>query len=104
MKLIISITLFSILCGCGTLNTLSNSDENIAINLKKQKTNCESMPRVYSGVSYDFCKLNSSPSTIYNDWFLGFYLVDGVVSAVTDTIVLPYTIFQQKDKGSIEIN
>ncbi|WP_339667844.1 YceK/YidQ family lipoprotein [Dasania marina] len=104
MKLIISILLFSVLCGCGTLNTLSNSDEQIAINLKKQKTNCESIPRAYSGVSYDFCKLNSNPNTIYNDWFLGFYLVDGVVSVVADTIVLPYTIFQQVDKGNLEFN
>lgn len=104
MKLIINLLMCFVLCSCGTLNTLSNSDEDIARNLKKQKTNCESIPRVYSGISYDFCKLHSSPSTYYIDWFLGFYLIDGVVSAVTDTLVLPYTIFQQVDKSNIEIN
>ena len=103
MKLIFSTLIFLLLCSCGTLNTLSNSDEQIVRTLKNQKTNCESIPRIYSGLSYDFCKLHSSPNTMYFDWFLSFYLADAVVSTVTDTIVLPYSIFQQVDKGNIEI-
>lgn len=103
MKLLFYILLCSTLYGCGTINTLSKPDEQITKNLKKNNTYCESIPRVYSGLSYDFCILHSSPSTVYVNWILGFYLIDGIVSAVTDTIALPYTIVQQTDKDSLEI-
>ena len=88
---------------CGTFTTLSETDQRITSNLTKQNTYCESVPRVYSGVAYDFCKLNSKPKGTEVDVLVGFYLLDGVVSAASDTLVLPYTIYQQSEKGSIQI-
>ena len=99
------IVLLSLMCiqACGTITTLSESDKRISSKLTKQDTYCDSLPRVYSGVSYDFCKLNSEPNGTAVDVLVGFYLFDGILSAATDTLVLPYTIFQQSDKGSMQI-
>jgi len=91
------------LTACGSFTTISKSDREIARNLKSQGTHCESIPRIYSGVAYDFCLLNSNPGGVYPDWFLGFYLFDGVVSAVADTVLLPYTMHQQHRFGSLDI-
>ena len=88
---------------CGTITTLSETDQRISSNLKRKDTYCEKMSRVYSGVSYDFCYLNSKPNTTEFDLLVGYYLIDGVLSAVSDTLVLPYTIYQQSEKGSIQI-
>lgn len=97
--------LFALLClhGCGTVTTLSNSDEQISSRLSRHITYCDSVSRVYSGVAYNLCILNSEPSSTDIDVLVGFYLIDGVFSAVTDTLVLPYTIFSQSEKGSIEV-
>ena len=86
---------------CGTITTLSNTDQRISSNLKKANTYCENVPRVYSGVSYNLCYLNAKP----NDYgSLGnAYLIDVVLSSVSDTLVLPYTIYQQFEKGSIQV-
>lgn len=92
------------LSACGTFTTLSQDDREVAANLKRQKTNCESMPRVYSGVSYNVCKMNSNKQSIYFDWLLGFYFVDSVASAATDTLALPYTVYSQNRHGNLEIN
>jgi uncharacterized protein YceK len=103
MKNFIVIMLSLALCGCGTLTSLSNSDKEIAHKLKRQKTHCESTSRAYGGVSYNFCTLHSKPSKTYIDWFLGFYLIDTAISAVTDTAALPYTFYQQTNRGNINI-
>jgi len=88
---------------CGTITTLSESDQRISSKLAKHDTYCESLPRVYSGVSYDFCTLNSKPNKTAVDVLVGFYLVDGILSAAADTLALPYTVLQQSDKGSMQI-
>lgn len=103
MKKFILLLLALSISGCGTLTSLSNSDEDISYKLRKQKSYCDTTSRAYGGVSYNLCKLNSNPNKTYIDWFLGFYIIDTVVSAVTDTIALPYTAFQQVNKGSIKV-
>ena len=91
------------LYGCATATTLSSSDDELERRLKKHDTYCESLPRTYSGVAYNFFKLNSKPNDTEVDLLVGFYLFDGALSLVTDTLVLPYTIYQQSEKGGIEI-
>ncbi|WP_346836791.1 YceK/YidQ family lipoprotein [Microbulbifer sp. SAOS-129_SWC] len=92
------------LSACGTMTTLTHSDREIADNLKRQKSNCQVMPRVYSGVSYNACKLNSNNASIYYDWMLSFYLIDSVASAATDTIALPYTLYRQNRDGNLQLD
>jgi len=101
-KITVTFLLLS-LSGCGSLNTLSKSDQTLALNLKRQNTYCESMPRVYSGVAYDFCYLHSNPGGVYLDWVLGFYLIDGVASTLVDTVLLPYSGYKQYRDGNLNI-
>lgn len=44
--------------GCGSVNTLVRDDASAAHDLRLKATACTSLPRVYSGVSYTFCRLN----------------------------------------------
>ncbi|WP_078085952.1 YceK/YidQ family lipoprotein [Microbulbifer mangrovi] len=103
MKYILVALSLIALSGCGTVTTLSSSDAEIARNLKKQNSGCVSVPRVYSGVAYNMCKLNSNGSSIYFLPMVGIYLVDSVFSAATDTVALPYTVYAQSQKGSVDL-
>lgn len=101
-RLSLLISLFA-LSGCGTVTTLSNPDSTVSTKLKKQNTQCESIPRVYSGVSYNICKMHSNSNSIYLAWVLGFYVVDSALSTAADTVVLPYTIYAQNKQGNLVV-
>jgi len=104
MKLLSTLLAMLPLTACGTMTTLSHSDREVADKLKRANTNCQALPRVYSGVSYDMCKLNSNSESINFNWLLGIYLLDSVASAATDTIALPATIYRQNENGNLRIN
>jgi uncharacterized protein YceK len=89
--------------GCGTFNTLTRNDNAIARSLIKQNTHCSEITRVYSGVAYDFCILNSHQAGIVFEPLAVFYVVDALVCTVTDTLALPYTIYQQHQQGNVEL-
>lgn len=103
MKVILIVFTAMILAACGSLTTVGIPDREIASNLKRQGTYCENIPRVYSGVAYDFCYLHSRRDGVYIDWYLGFYLIDGVASGLVDTVLLPYTGYKQYTDGSLSI-
>ena len=91
--------------GCGTMTTLSSSDAEINRALVKRNTYCVSVPRVYSGAYYDVCHLHAKQiDQFYEfpDW-TGIYLVDIAFSGILDTVVLPFTIYSQFDRGSVEV-
>ena len=89
------------LSGCGTALTVLQDDSDAARSLRKQKTYCQSIPRVYSGLAYDFCVLNASPDP--TGVLLPFVLLDMPLSGVFDTVSLPYTIYRQVTDGNISI-
>ncbi|MBW1248472.1 YceK/YidQ family lipoprotein [Pseudomonas tolaasii] len=101
------------LAGCGTINTVFRPDAVASQDLKDSRSHCENVPRIYSGVIYNFCTLNGEPAPdkSLKDKSLGdhagmalpFIAVDAVASGVLDTLVLPYTIYRQSNDGSIEI-
>ena len=92
------------LSACGTLTTMTNSDGEVSGQLNRKGTYCEVVPRVYSGLAYDFCMLHSQPDGLYVDWFLHFYLLDGLLSIAADTVILPYTIVAQSREGSLRLD
>ncbi|AZZ90310.1 MULTISPECIES: YceK/YidQ family lipoprotein [unclassified Hahella] len=100
----VSVTAFT---GCGTVNTVMRGDDVAARNLNEIGTHCESIPRVYSGVAYDLCRLHGAPAPIHTwqatDGEAHMLVVDLVVSGVLDTLSLPYTIFKQSEQGNIRI-
>ena len=96
------------LAGCGTVQTVVRSDQAAADYLKDKKSHCGAVPRIYSGVTYDFCLLHAErPDDVdafnYNNATPG-VLVDAALSGVVDTLLLPYTIYKQQAEGSIVIN
>ena len=89
------------LSGCGTVLTVLQSDEDAARSLRKQKTYCQSVPRIYSGLAYDFCVLNAPPDP--TGVLIPFALLDITLSGVFDTVALPYTIYRQAADGNLSI-
>lgn len=97
---------YLLVTGCGTVNTVVRGDAIASRNLKETKTYCESIPRVYSGVSYDFCTLYGAPAPEHawqpsNIVLTVFF--DFLLSGALDTIALPYTIYRQSNDGNIKI-
>jgi len=88
-----------VLSGCGTAITVLQDDEVAARSLRKQKTYCQSIPRIYSGLAYDFCVLNAPPDPAGVS--LPILLMDFTLSGVFDTALLPYTVYRQATDGNI---
>lgn len=102
IKMALTIGFFSwALSGCGSTVTVLQDEADVARDLRKLKTYCQTLPRVYSGLAYDFCAMNAPPDP--TGILLPFVLVDLPLSGVLDTVVLPYTVYRQVMEGSISI-
>ncbi|MBF7143152.1 MULTISPECIES: YceK/YidQ family lipoprotein [Pseudomonas] len=99
----IAIIIF-LLEGCGTIKTNIADDSSIASKLALRKTNCGVIPRIYSGVAYNWCTLDASPTSL-RGWnpTLESTLLDAALSGVADTLALPYTLPLQLREGSINL-
>ncbi|WP_426141148.1 YceK/YidQ family lipoprotein [Pseudomonas sp. DWP3-1-2] len=95
------------LSGCGSINTVVRGDDVTSRELTREKSYCTTVPRVYSGVYYDFCLLNApapeSEKTRQSGYNMPGLLLDAAVCVVLDTVALPYTVYRQSRDGSIEI-
>ena len=93
------------LAGCGTINTVYYEDKLASNNPQIKKSYCGALPRIYSGVFYDFCVLHGPAETnAPDDQRAGAWpVLDIIPSLVLDTLHLPYTIFRQSTDGSIEL-
>jgi uncharacterized protein YceK len=89
------------LAGCGTASTVLQGDEDAARGLRRQKTYCQSIPRIYSGLAYDFCVMNAPPDP--TGVLVPLVLLDLALSGALDTVALPYTIVRQGMDGNIRI-
>ena len=87
---------------CGTVSTVGKNNYDVGSILIKKGSYCNTMPRVYSGVGYNLCKMNSKP-TDFGTILLGLAIVDTVFSAALDSAALPYTIYAQNEYGSFEL-
>jgi len=103
MKVLKILVITLSLPGCGTMATLTSSDEEVAMKLRKYETRCESTSRLYGGVSYNICQLHAKPKKTTVDGALAYYLFDTAASAIADTVILPYTIHQQLTKGNLTV-
>ncbi|WP_433735486.1 YceK/YidQ family lipoprotein [Pseudomonas putida] len=93
------------LAGCGTVQTVMRADEVATKSLKERKSYCGAIPRIYSGVTYDFCYLNAplekGRDAQVHDSAPAIVLIDVVLSGALDTLLLPYTVYRQQADGSI---
>ncbi|TKK33728.1 YceK/YidQ family lipoprotein [Pseudomonas sp. CFBP13528] len=105
MKLLVLAWIASMTVGCGTVTTVMREDAVTVRALKADKTYCQSVPRIYSGVTYNLCVLHGPPnagsSLAVNS--VPWTFIDVPLSGVMDTLFLPYTLYRQSVDGSIEI-
>ncbi|UDI93426.1 MULTISPECIES: YceK/YidQ family lipoprotein [unclassified Pseudomonas] len=98
----IAIGAFSLaLSGCGTAVTVLRGDEAATRCLRKQKTYCQLIPRIYSELAHDFCLLHAPPDP--TGILVPVFLLDLTLSGVFDTACLPYTIYRQAVDGNVGV-
>lgn len=51
--------------GCGSVRTLDSDAHESVSDLKLGRTYCTEIPRIYSGVAYNFCALHGDPGGRY---------------------------------------
>lgn len=107
MKLLLLAMIMS-LTACATVKTLPASTSHVNIEHHGKRSYCQSIPRIYSGFSYNLCKLHGEPSRQQNlgDSFnkVPYFIIDGGFSLVADTLALPYTLYTQNKLGNIDVN
>ena len=102
--------LLSISCvSCATVKTVNPEEGHVDISYGKNKCQCGSIPRVYSGAAYNFCRLHGEPRTepAYEFQVLNgvpFLVIDTFFSVLADTVLLPYTVYRQVNDGNIQVN
>jgi uncharacterized protein YceK len=101
MKLWTAALMMATLSGCGTIKTLID-EKGAADTLARHSSNCQSIPRAYSGAVYQFCTLNGPPVSGPH-WSAPTIALDMALSAVADTVLLPYTGYQQYQQGDIKV-
>jgi uncharacterized protein YceK len=92
--------------GCGTVNTVVGGEEITRRCLAEAEAYCTSIPRIYSGVSYNFCRLHAEPRfdrSLKTDGSVPIFVLDSVLSAALDTVALPYTVYRQCTDGNIQL-
>ena len=106
MKRLIPLALILACAGCGTINTTLRPDAITARNLGEIDSDCSSVPRAYGGVIYGYCRLNAPENARHSGLApdLSLTLLDMIASGVTDTLLLPYTLYRQAQDGSIAVS
>lgn len=91
--------------GCGTINTTFRDDSVTSNKLARWQSHCDSVSRIYGGAILDDCTLNAEPrrtSGFDGHPAAALIALDMGISAVADTLVLPYTIYLQNKHGDIK--
>lgn len=108
MKKISLIFLMIVCSACATVKTVDPQRNRITVEYRGAKTYCETIPRIYSGVTYNLCMFYGEPNRqvtpAMSAILIPYRITDTVLSAVADTIVLPYTLFLQHEKGAMLVN
>ncbi|WP_343577511.1 MULTISPECIES: YceK/YidQ family lipoprotein [Pseudomonas] len=96
--------------GCGSVRTLSSDNVAKVDDLDLRGTACgDKLPRVYGGVVYNVCVLSGDGhrrgGALYRFGLMEYPapVIDMGLSAVADTLVLPYTLYRQNRDGDIQM-
>lgn len=86
-----------------------NDTDPVFISHAGEKSGCGEIPRLYSGVAYNVCTLNTTFGPVMeaarlSERGVSFIFIDTLACMVTDTIALPWTIYTQSTRGNIRVN
>jgi uncharacterized protein YceK len=102
--IIVLVILFSI-SACGTMRTVPEKAQlKLKHSSKLNANTCKKIPRIYSGVIFNGCLILGPPNLYAPPSSAFFFFADTVGSLITDTIVLPYTIYGQVRYGNFPIS
>jgi len=103
MRFIFIVLLYTMAAGCSTIHTINLADDGVVM----KGSYCKSIDHVFSGIEYNWCKLNGSPNSNTDprsskgDFeYVG---IDSFFSSVGDVIVLPYTVYKQVSSDPITV-
>ena len=102
MRRAILVCVVATLCGCATIYSLSS--DRMEGEMHEDTSHPRSLPRLYSGVVVDgYCVGQSFSEGREAAGQIGFFcLLDVPLSLVVDTLVLPYTAYQQIRFGNFK--
>lgn len=103
---LLGLLLVGCVAGCGSVRTLSSDNVVQTSDLKLKGTGCgDTLPRVYGGVIYNLCVMSGDGQqrggALYRVQPMPIF--DMGLSAVADTLALPYTLYRQDRDGDIQL-
>ncbi|MGE9763584.1 YceK/YidQ family lipoprotein [Pseudomonas sp. PDM20] len=109
-RLLVILVTFAGIAGCGSTRTLSSDNVARVDDLQLKGTGCgDTLPRVYGGVVYNLCVMSGDshprggPLYAIAPMNVPMAFLDMGVSAVADTLTLPYTLYRQNQDGDIQL-
>ena len=103
MRYLLIVFIYFSVVGCSTVYTLNNAEDGLVM----KGSYCKNIDYVFSGVEYNWCKLNgtpnSNPDPKSSQGDFEYVGIDSVFSFVGDVIVLPYTIYKQVSAEPIAV-
>ncbi|WP_152225579.1 YceK/YidQ family lipoprotein [Pseudomonas sp. SCB32] len=109
-RLIAALLIATGVTGCGSVRTLSSDNVAKVDDLHLKGTYCgDTIPRVYGGVVYNLCVMNGGSGERggsgyrYMPALVPYSVIDMGLSAVADTLTLPYTLYRQNRDGDIQL-
>lgn len=92
---------------CATFKTVNPSGDHVDIAYYDKKSYCDSIPRIYSGLSHNLCLMYGEPSKKVNigNTFSGvpYLLIDSALSAATDTLILPIRFIRKLKRARLRL-
>jgi len=82
--------------GCSSLYTNFASEQRVNHALYRAGSDCDQIPRVYSGVTFNYCYLTGTPREAWQYGVMSFLVFDMLPSAALDTVALPFTGVRQR--------
>lgn len=92
-----------LLDACGTIQTTYQPEHLPSLDTSR-RSYCNSVPSIYAGSSYDLCtSIFSRPGEIDANAVSAVHLLSLPLSAVSDTLLLPYTVLRQLQHGNLPL-
>ena len=92
-----------LLAACGTIQTTYQAERLPSLD-SSRRSYCNSVPSIYAGTAYDLCaSALSRPGEVDANAIRAGHMLSLPLSAVGDTVLLPYTCMRQLQQGNLPL-